>query len=227
MPHEIRGVDVENYAWLCQETSPKRWFGNMEITSNCDVTNSEHQIQMTTIWPWTKAPTMKIFCERHWVCISRNAAVQLCAAVCNQATLSIQMCLRVTMQYSMDLLPRSYGWVKIYLNSTETKFSNLLVAVDKWKHGRSFLVFATGKIQAILLSSEALNFPPKLLLLHRGNDFVHLRNVSLVREIVANREYDQRARLRDPRKFLPVNICSVNVASKHSKTLSQLQEQSE
>jgi len=42
-------VDVEKYALLCQETSPKRWFGNMEMTSNYDVTNSEHQIQMTTI----------------------------------------------------------------------------------------------------------------------------------------------------------------------------------
>jgi len=28
----------------------------MEMTSYCDVTNSEHQIQMTTIWPWTKPP---------------------------------------------------------------------------------------------------------------------------------------------------------------------------
>jgi len=28
----------------------------MEMTSNCDVTNSTHQIQMTTIWPWTKPP---------------------------------------------------------------------------------------------------------------------------------------------------------------------------
>ena len=65
MPHEIRGVDVEKYAWLCQETSPKRWFVNMEMTSNCDVTNSEHQIQMTTIRPWTKTPPMKIFCARH------------------------------------------------------------------------------------------------------------------------------------------------------------------
>jgi len=56
MPHEIRGVDVDKYAWLCQETSPKRWFENMEMTSNCDVTNCEHQIQMTTIWAWTKPP---------------------------------------------------------------------------------------------------------------------------------------------------------------------------
>jgi len=33
-------VDVEKYTLLCQQTSPKRWFGNMEMTLNCDVTNS-------------------------------------------------------------------------------------------------------------------------------------------------------------------------------------------
>jgi len=49
MTHEIRGVRVEKYALLCQQTSPKRWYGNMDMTSNCDVTNSAHQIQMTTI----------------------------------------------------------------------------------------------------------------------------------------------------------------------------------
>jgi len=59
MPHEVRGVDVEKDALLCQQTSPKRWFGNMEMMSNCDVTNSEHQIQMTTIRPWTKPPPWK------------------------------------------------------------------------------------------------------------------------------------------------------------------------
>jgi len=56
MTHEIKGVRVEKYALFCQQTSPKRWFGNMDMTSNCDVTNSAHQIQMTTIWPWTKPP---------------------------------------------------------------------------------------------------------------------------------------------------------------------------
>jgi len=49
MTHEISGVDVEKYALLRQQTSPKRWFGNMQMTSNCDVTNSAHQMQMTTI----------------------------------------------------------------------------------------------------------------------------------------------------------------------------------
>jgi len=33
-------LDVEKYALLCQQTSPKRWFGNMEMASNCDVSNS-------------------------------------------------------------------------------------------------------------------------------------------------------------------------------------------
>jgi len=40
MTLEVKGVDVEKYALLCQQTLPKRWFGNMKMTSNCDVTNS-------------------------------------------------------------------------------------------------------------------------------------------------------------------------------------------
>ena len=50
---------------LCQQTSPKRWFGNRTMTSFCDVTNSTHQIQMTTLCRWMKPP-MKSFCVRHW-----------------------------------------------------------------------------------------------------------------------------------------------------------------
>ena len=49
MTHEIRKVRVEKYALLCQQTSPKRWFGSMNMMSNYDVTNSAHQLQMTTI----------------------------------------------------------------------------------------------------------------------------------------------------------------------------------
>jgi len=56
MTHEIRGVDVEKYALLCQQTSPKRWFGIVEMTSNCDVTSSANQIQLTTIWSLPKPP---------------------------------------------------------------------------------------------------------------------------------------------------------------------------
>jgi len=41
-------VDVEKYAYYVKQTSPKGWFGNMNMTSNCDVTNSAHQTQMTT-----------------------------------------------------------------------------------------------------------------------------------------------------------------------------------
>ena len=41
---------------LCQRTSLKRWFGNRTMTSNCDVTNSAQQIQMTTLCYWMKPP---------------------------------------------------------------------------------------------------------------------------------------------------------------------------
>jgi len=65
MAHKIRGVDVEKYAYYINKPRQKRWFGNMTMTPNCDVTNSAHLIQMTTICHWMKSP-MEIFCVRHW-----------------------------------------------------------------------------------------------------------------------------------------------------------------
>jgi len=65
---KIKGSACRRKCILCQQTSPKRWFGNMNMTSNCDVTNSGHQPHK---WPphateW-KSP-MKIFCVRHCSC---------------------------------------------------------------------------------------------------------------------------------------------------------------
>jgi len=34
---------------FCQQTSPKRWFTNMNMTSYCDVTNSVYPETMTTV----------------------------------------------------------------------------------------------------------------------------------------------------------------------------------
>jgi len=34
---------------LCQQTSPKRWFANVNMTSYCDITNSLYPVTMTTI----------------------------------------------------------------------------------------------------------------------------------------------------------------------------------
>ena len=45
---------------LCQQTLPKRWFGNRTMTSFCDVTNSAHQIQMTTLCRWMNPPPWKV-----------------------------------------------------------------------------------------------------------------------------------------------------------------------
>jgi len=45
---------------LCQQTSPKCLFGNRTMTSFCDVTNSAHQIQMTTLCHWMKPPPWKV-----------------------------------------------------------------------------------------------------------------------------------------------------------------------
>ena len=60
-----KGSGCREICILCQQTSQKGWFGNMDMTSNCDVTNSVHQTQMTTVCHWMKTPTMKIFCVRH------------------------------------------------------------------------------------------------------------------------------------------------------------------
>ena len=45
---------VVKYTYYCQQTSPKRWFGSMTLASNCEVTHSAHQIQMTAICHWMK-----------------------------------------------------------------------------------------------------------------------------------------------------------------------------
>jgi len=42
-------VDVEQYAYYVNKLRQNVGFGNMEMTSNCDVTNSAHQMPMTTI----------------------------------------------------------------------------------------------------------------------------------------------------------------------------------
>jgi len=34
---------------LCQQTSPIRWFANVNMASYCDVTNSVYPVTMTTI----------------------------------------------------------------------------------------------------------------------------------------------------------------------------------
>ena len=60
-----KGNGCRRICILCQQTLPKRWFGNMNMLSNCDVTNSAHQKQMTTICHWMNPP-MKIFCVHHW-----------------------------------------------------------------------------------------------------------------------------------------------------------------
>ena len=38
---------------LCQQTSPKHWFANADMTSKCDITNSLYQVTMTTIRHWS------------------------------------------------------------------------------------------------------------------------------------------------------------------------------
>jgi len=42
LPYRCSGV-------LCQKSSPKRWFANVNMTSYCDVTNMEYPVTITTI----------------------------------------------------------------------------------------------------------------------------------------------------------------------------------
>ena len=45
----IRAPRKSRIWMLCEETSPKRWFANVNMTSCCDVTNSVYPVTMTTI----------------------------------------------------------------------------------------------------------------------------------------------------------------------------------
>ena len=56
---------------LCQRTSLKRWFGNRTMTSNCDVTNSAHQIQMTTLCRWMNPPHENFLRTPQWQAVDR------------------------------------------------------------------------------------------------------------------------------------------------------------
>jgi len=51
----------------------------MNMTSNCDVTNSEHQIQMTTVCHWMKPPPIKF-----------SAYAAVCSLYVNQTNLIVK-----------------------------------------------------------------------------------------------------------------------------------------
>ena len=55
MTHKI-GECVGNNMHIMSTNFAKTLFENMSMTSNCDVTNSAHQIQMTTICHWMNPP---------------------------------------------------------------------------------------------------------------------------------------------------------------------------
>ena len=56
-----KGSECRRIYLLCQQTSTKRWFEKMNMTSNCDVTKSAHQIQMKIICHWMKPPPWNFF----------------------------------------------------------------------------------------------------------------------------------------------------------------------
>jgi len=51
---------------LCQQTSPKLSFGNINMTSNCDVKNSTHPVKMNNIHRWkTRSISKSPFFTHH------------------------------------------------------------------------------------------------------------------------------------------------------------------
>jgi len=50
---------VEEYAYCVNKRRQNVGFGNFNMTSNCDVKNSAHQIQITTICHWMEPPPWK------------------------------------------------------------------------------------------------------------------------------------------------------------------------
>jgi len=61
VPHQIAPMADSRRICICyQRTSPKRWFGNMSMTSNCDVQTAYTKYK----WPpyATEQTPMKIFC---------------------------------------------------------------------------------------------------------------------------------------------------------------------
>jgi len=59
---------------LCQQTLPKRWFANVDMTSYCDVTNIVYPVTMTTI----RHCSILGFGRGHPIKQSPRASVDLC-----------------------------------------------------------------------------------------------------------------------------------------------------
>jgi len=87
--------------------------GNM--TSNCDITNSAHQIQITTIWPWTKTSPHENFLRTplmtNWPFIR--------IASCHETECSTGG----TIAPAVLLLPESWRWNRQYLNWYQNMWS--------------------------------------------------------------------------------------------------------
>jgi len=54
-------VCAEEYAYCANKLRQNVGFGNMNTTSNCDVTNSGHETEMTTICHWMKLSPQENF----------------------------------------------------------------------------------------------------------------------------------------------------------------------
>ena len=82
------------------------------MTSNCDVTKSVHQIQMTTICHWMK-PLMKIFSVRH----------------CTPSLVNIYIACEICSKKIHVFLPRPCGFYKLHCYMKNTDKPNKQVRI--------------------------------------------------------------------------------------------------
>ena len=99
---------------LCQQTSPKLWFGNRTMTSFYDVTNSAHQIQMTslneTAWKVSAYATASntfsvLTCKSRFVLSARTKQSVNCVALKTPLQIRLGICI-----YKTSLLHRPDEW---------------------------------------------------------------------------------------------------------------------
>jgi len=142
----------------------KTLFGNMNMTSNCDVINSTHQMQMTNICHWMKRP-MTIFCVRcrlHWLLywkvwfsgvsqIRRDCTLRLfkCSALIVTSDTSLLSCVAYHVIKVTELV-----WLSLI-----QPFCGLIIFIRRAprRPGESFLIFRVRRTKVNSVQFYSLN----------------------------------------------------------------------
>jgi len=155
--YKNKGSAWRRICLLCQQTSLE----NMNKTSNCDVTNSAHQIQMTAICHWMKTP-MEVFCVRHCSslpCAATNLSILICKSSARTKQSVISVALKIPLEVRLgiciwNVISASTRW--LYWFHTKLSPSHFTTALRPCQ--QRFTVWAD-KVDT------RLNLPPKLLIL--------------------------------------------------------------